>query len=177
MNINLAFITDWLREVIYIYGLGPAKTVLLWLPWPVVFFAVCLVAWRAGGWRIAAVALTGLLFIALTSMWTNTMVTISQVGGRPAALTGYGPAAWASWRQSTAALMPNCDRFSTLCRPCRPSSISRSSPCCLRLGGLAGIIATMIYTMPPAARLTSLGVRQVSFSIKEAAQSYGSTSN
>ena len=43
------------------------------------------------------------------------------------------------------------------------------------LGVVPGVIATMIFALPPAVRLTNLGIRQVPKEIKEAAISFGST--
>jgi glycine betaine/proline transport system permease protein len=44
------------------------------------------------------------------------------------------------------------------------------------LGEVPGIIATLIFAMPPAVRLTNLGIRQVPEEIKEAALAFGSDS-
>ncbi|HAQ86953.1 MAG TPA: choline ABC transporter permease subunit, partial [Pseudomonas sp.] len=41
------------------------------------------------------------------------------------------------------------------------------------LGRVPGIIATVIFAMPPAVRLTNLGIRQVNKEIVEAGQSFG----
>ena len=42
-------------------------------------------------------------------------------------------------------------------------------------GTKAGVIATVIFAMPPIVRLTALGIRQVPSEIKEAALAFGST--
>ncbi|MEC9486851.1 MAG: proline/glycine betaine ABC transporter permease [Prosthecochloris sp.] len=44
-----------------------------------------------------------------------------------------------------------------------------------QLGAVPGVIATLIFSLPPAVRLTSLGIRQVPKEIREAATSFGST--
>jgi len=44
-----------------------------------------------------------------------------------------------------------------------------------QLGAVPGVIATLIFSLPPAVRLTSLGIRQVSGEIREAATAFGST--
>jgi len=44
-----------------------------------------------------------------------------------------------------------------------------------RLGPVPGVVATLVFSLPPAVRLTNLGIRQVPKEIKEAAQSYGAT--
>ena len=43
------------------------------------------------------------------------------------------------------------------------------------LGKVPGAMATLIFSMPPAVRLTSLGIRQVPSEVVEAAQSFGAT--
>lgn len=43
------------------------------------------------------------------------------------------------------------------------------------LGRVPGIIATVIFAMPPAVRLTSLGIKQVPVEIVEAARAFGCT--
>ncbi|MBT7646546.1 MAG: ABC transporter permease subunit [Rhodospirillaceae bacterium] len=44
-----------------------------------------------------------------------------------------------------------------------------------KVGDFSGIIATVIYAVPPAVRLTNLGIRQVPVDVVESARSYGST--
>ncbi|ANT63886.1 MULTISPECIES: ABC transporter permease [Prosthecochloris] len=44
-----------------------------------------------------------------------------------------------------------------------------------QLGAVPGVIATLIFSLPPAVRLTSLGIRQVPGEIREAATAFGST--
>lgn len=43
------------------------------------------------------------------------------------------------------------------------------------LGPVSAVVATLIFAMPPAIRLTNLGIRQVSADMVEAAKSFGST--
>ncbi|TCP60612.1 ABC transporter permease/substrate binding protein [Baia soyae] len=44
------------------------------------------------------------------------------------------------------------------------------------LGTVPGVIASVIFAMPPTIRFTSLGLRQVSVDLKEAAEAFGATS-
>jgi ABC-type proline/glycine betaine transport system permease subunit len=44
-----------------------------------------------------------------------------------------------------------------------------------QIGRVPGVIASVIYALPPAIRLTDLGIRQVPTAIVEAAESYGAT--
>jgi glycine betaine/proline transport system permease protein len=45
------------------------------------------------------------------------------------------------------------------------------------IGTVAGVIATIVFSMPPIIRLTDLGIRQVRVDVVEAATALGSTSN
>ena len=44
-----------------------------------------------------------------------------------------------------------------------------------KLGPVPGVIATLIFSLPPAVRLTNLGIRQVPVEIKEACKAFGAT--
>ena len=174
MNINLAFITDPLRWSIYVYGLGPMKTFLFWLPWPAFILGVVYVAWRAGGRPIALLAFVGLAFIAVVGMWTPTMITLSQVVvALVLAVVIAVPVGVIASRN---------DRFEALIRPVLDAMQTLPAfvyfPLIImlfKIGDLSGIIATVIYSIPPAVRLTNLGIRQVPEEVVEAARSYGST--
>jgi glycine betaine/proline transport system permease protein len=43
------------------------------------------------------------------------------------------------------------------------------------IGNVPGIMATVIFSLPPMVRLTSLGIRQVDFEVVEAGHAFGST--
>ena len=43
------------------------------------------------------------------------------------------------------------------------------------VGNVAGVLATIIFAMPPIIRLTNLGIRQVHPELVEAAQAFGAT--
>ncbi len=174
MNINLAMLTDPAREAIYIYGLGPTKAVLSWLPWPVIVAATCLVAWKAGRWAVTAVTMAGFAFIGVSGMWLDTLVTVSQV--------------MVALVMSLLLAVPlgimasKSDRFDTVLRPVLDTMQTLPAfvyfplvVMLFKVGDLAGIIATVIYAMPPAVRLTNLGIRQVAPAVCEAARSFGST--
>jgi glycine betaine/proline transport system permease protein len=45
------------------------------------------------------------------------------------------------------------------------------------LGMVPGVVASVIFSMPPTIRLTNLGIRQVPLELVEAADAFGSTSN
>lgn len=45
------------------------------------------------------------------------------------------------------------------------------------IGTVPGSVATLVFAMPPAVRLTNLGIRQVDAEVVEAAQAFGATPN
>ena len=174
MNINLAFITDPIRGGIYIYGLGPTRWILNWLPWPVLLIAIAGVAWRVAGWHIAVLSIASFGFIGVAGMWEATMITISQL--------------IVSLILSVAIAVPlgilaaRSDRLDVILRPILDTMQTLPAfvyfPLVImlfRTGELSGIIATVIYAIPPAVRLTNLGIREVPVEAVEAARSYGST--
>jgi glycine betaine/proline transport system permease protein len=174
MNINLAFITDPMRTIFFVYLLLPVRDFLLWLPWPVFFAILAYVAWRAAGWRIMALTVFGLTFIGVVGEWESTMITLSQItvalGLSVVIAVPLGVLAARSDHLEML-LRPVLDTMQTL-----PAFVYLPLVIMLfKVGDFSGIIATVIYAVPPAVRLTNLGIRQVPADVVEAARSYGST--
>ena len=174
LNINLAFITDPMRTYFFVYLLLPTRDFLLWLPWPVFFLALLYVAWLAAGWRIAALTFVGLTFIGVAGEWESTMITLSQV------TVALGLSV--SIAVPLGVMASRSDRFEMLLRPVLDTMQTLPAfvyfPLVImlfKIGDLSGVIATVIYAVPPAVRLTNLGIRQVPAEVVEAARSYGST--
>jgi ABC-type proline/glycine betaine transport system permease subunit len=46
-----------------------------------------------------------------------------------------------------------------------------------RIGIVPGLVATLVFAIPPGIRLTELGIRQVDQEVVEAAQAFGATKN
>ena len=174
MNINLAFITNPIRSSIYIYGLGPTREVLNWLPWPVLMIAIAGVAWRVAGWHIALLTIASFGFIGVAGMWEVTMITISQlIVALILSIVIAVPLGVLAARSDRLDLIlrPILDTMQTL-----PAFVYFPVVIMLfRVGELSGIIATVIYAIPPAVRLTNLGIREVPIEAIEAARSYGSS--
>ena len=174
LNINLAFITDPMRGAIFLYGLSPMRKLLLWIPWPVLILGTTYLAWTIAGWRIALLALFGLGFIGMVGMWEPTLISVSQVA--VALILSIVIAV------PLGIIASRSDRFDAVLRPILDTMQTLPAfvyfPIIIMLfkvGELSGIIATVIYAIPPAVRLTNLGIRQVPTEALEAARSYGST--
>jgi glycine betaine/proline transport system permease protein len=145
------------------------------LSWPVIILLVGLLGYWVSGWRLALGGTAVLFVIGLLGMWQLAMVTLSQVivavffSLLIAIPLGIGAA-----RNDTAAavLRPILDFLQTI-----PTFVYLVPVVMLfNIGRVPGIMASVLYALPPAIRLTNLGIRQASPEAVEAAQAFGSTS-
>jgi glycine betaine/proline transport system permease protein len=148
--------------------------VLQWVP-PVVFIAIVgLLAWRWAGWRIASFAVLAFVLIGMIGLWRLTMVTLSMVTASVLVCLVLG--------LPLGILAARSDRFRSLLRPVL--DVMQTTPAFVYLvpvvmlfsiGTVAGVIATIIFALPPLIRLTDLGIRQVPEDVIEAAEAFGSS--
>jgi glycine betaine/proline transport system permease protein len=148
---------------------------LLALPPIVVIIVFAIVSWRAGGVKLAVGSIATLVFIGLLGMWEETMITLAMVFSSVVFCTMVGiPLGICAGRS---------DRFDRLLRPALDGM--QTTPAFVYLvpivmlfsiGNVAGVLATIIFAMPPIIRLTSLGIRQVHPELVEAALAFGATS-
>jgi glycine betaine/proline transport system permease protein len=118
--------------------------------------------------------LIGLLLIYNMGFWVQTMETLALVitSVLIALVIGIPLGIWASKSDTVENIVrPILDFMQTL-----PAFVYLI-PAVLffRLGEVPGVVATLIFSLPPAVRLTNLGIRQVPSDVREAAQSFGST--
>ncbi|ABC34017.1 choline ABC transporter permease subunit [Burkholderia thailandensis] len=129
--------------------------------------------WRVG-WRFAIFTAASLFLIFATGFWDQTVVTlgltlsstiVSLVLGIPLGI-------WAAKSKWVAAIVrPILDLMQTM-----PAFVYLIPAAMLfGLGRVPGILSTVIFAMPPAVRLTSLGIRHVNREIVEAGQAFGCT--
>jgi glycine betaine/proline transport system permease protein len=154
--------------------LSLAEDILLWLPWVVIVAAVYLLALKAGGQKIALLCTAGLLYMGLVGLWDESMETLAlmMVSVVISLAIGIPLGILASFNDRfEAAIRPFLDFMQTV-----PAFVYLI-PILLffSVGPVAGVIPTVIYAMPPAIRLTNLGIRQVDAESVEAARSFGST--
>lgn len=150
------------------------ETVLLWLPWSVVMLAGFFIGLQAGGLRIALLTSAGLLGMGLFGLWAESMQTFALMGVAVffSLLIGIPLGILASQSDRVAAILrPLLDAMQTM-----PAFVYLI-PVLLFFGiaRVPSVVATMIYALPPAIRLTNLGIRGVSTTAIEAAHSFGST--
>ncbi|RBL91617.1 ABC transporter permease [Chitinophaga flava] len=151
---------------------------VLWLfsflPFYVVIALLAILAWRRAGWGVGIVTALGLSLIYAMGYWVPTMETLSLilVSAFIALLIGIPLGIWAARSKTAGKVMrPLMDFMQTM-----PAFVYLI-PAVLffGLGKVPGVFATIIFAMPPAVRLTTLGISQVPEDIVEATRSFGAT--
>ena len=174
MNVHLGTITNLIHVYVFIYGLKPIKELLLWTPWPVLILVVAWLAHIFTGRRIAVFCVLGMLYIGVVGMWSAAAETFSLVAVAVTLSVAAGvPLGILASRSDllSAILRPILDTMQTL-----PAFVYLPLVIMLfKTGPVAGVVATVVYAMPPAVRLTNLGIREVPFETVEAARSFGSS--
>ncbi|MEM7496481.1 MAG: ABC transporter permease subunit [Pseudomonadota bacterium] len=143
-------------------------------PWPVVMVVICVVAFRAAGPRVAIFTAASLAYIALLGYWEIAMETVALVGAAVLICVAIGIPLGIWFGKSRRAYNfaePVLDLMQTL-----PAFVYLIPIIAFfGTGNPPGILATIIFGMPPVIRLTALGMRGVPESIKEAAQAFGAS--
>jgi glycine betaine/proline transport system permease protein len=123
---------------------------------------------------LAVFTVAGLFLLSWMDYWEETMQTLALVLASAflALLIGIPVGIWAS-RNSKAdqVIRPVLDFMQTM-----PAFVYLI-PAILffSVGNVPGVVATVVFSLPPAVRLTSLGIRGVPEEVVEAAQAFGST--
>ncbi|MDO8390066.1 MAG: ABC transporter permease subunit [Actinomycetota bacterium] len=144
------------------------------LAWPVLIGGVVLIAFVLRGWKFAVFTTVGLIGIGLLGMWEASLVTLAQlvVAVLIAIVVSVPIGIFVGQRpRLEAALEPGLDALQTL-----PSLIYAIPFVMLfQVGYVPGILATVIYAIPPGIRLTALAIKQVNPETLEAAITFGAT--
>lgn len=133
-----------------------------------------LIGWLLRDWKLGLLSMVLLVFIISVDQWDNAMTTLSLVLVATAlALVIAIP---------LGILAAKSDRVSNLVRPVM--DLMQTMPALVwlvpvvmmfRIGMTAGVIATLIFCLPPGVRFTELGIRQVDSEVVEAGHAFGST--
>ncbi len=147
---------------------------LLWMTWAGTTVAGVALVLRFGGLRAALITLFAFASFALAGLWEESMQTLSLmlVAVSLSLLVGIplGIAAGRSRRVSRA-ITPVLDAMQIV------PAFAYLMPVVIlfSIGPAAAVVSTMIYAIPPAIRITALGIRGVPVNTVEAAMSLGST--
>ncbi|MBZ9668556.1 ABC transporter permease [Mesorhizobium sp. ES1-3] len=153
-----------------------AERLLLATPWPVVIAAVAVIAWiTSRSMKIVAGCVVTLLVIGWFDMWDDTMKTVSMIFVCTVLAIVIGIPIGIGMARSNRLqriVNPVLDVMQTM-----PSFVYLIPVVMLLgIGRVPGVIAVVIYAVPPMIRLTNLGIRMVDKDVLEAADAFGSSS-
>ena len=145
------------------------------LPPSAVILLFAVAAWRYAGKRVTVFTVLSFLLVGYLGLWDDTMTTLAMVicSVLFCAIAGIPLGIMAG----------RSDRFEMFLRPFLDAM--QTTPAFVYLipvvmlfsiGTVSGILATIVFALPPIIRLTSLGIRQVHPELVEAALAFGATS-
>jgi glycine betaine/proline transport system permease protein len=159
-----------------LYFLVWFEKLLLSAPWPIVLiFLVCLTHVAARSVKLTVGVTVSFLLIGYFGMWDNTMRTLSIITVATLLSITIGI--------PIGIMMARSDRVQRVATPIL--DIMQTMPAfvylipvvmLLGIGKVPGIIAVIIYAIPPLIRLTNLGIRLVDREVLEAATAFGANS-
>ena len=142
-------------------------------PWPIITLLILVVAWFASrSVRVVLGCLATLMIIGYFDMWQDTMKTISMIFVCTVLSIAIG--------LPIGILMSRSDRIQKIVSPVL--DVMQTMPSfvylipvvmLLGIGRVPGLIAVVIYAIPPMIRLTDLGIRLVDRDVLEAADAFG----
>jgi len=147
---------------------------LLWFhPWVLAIGIIVIGLWRVG-WRFAVFALAALALVLGMDLWEETISTLALVLASTfvSLVIGLPIGIWAAKNDVVDQIVrPVLDFMQTM-----PAFVYLiPAAMFFGLGTVPGAIATIIFSMPPAVRLTNLGIRQVPKEMVEAGIAFGCT--
>ncbi|MDQ2851306.1 MAG: ABC transporter permease subunit [Actinomycetota bacterium] len=173
IQIGITNFVTFIQSLISQPGFGRPAPLIGWLG---VIALVVFITWLATTWRYALFAGAGFFFLGLQGLWQESMDTLALTLGAVliAVVIGIPLGIWIGRHDTPRRLvLPVLDFLQTM-----PSFVYLAPLTLLFLiGPASATVATLIFAIPPVIRLTDLGIRGVSLTTVEAAESLGSTRN
>lgn len=150
-----------------------SEKVLLTTPWPLTIILFSALAyWASRSLSVVIGVVVAFCLIGYLGMWQDTMRTLSIITVCAVVTIAIGiplGVLMAKSNRLQSVLTPILDIMQTM-----PSFVYLLPVVMLLgIGKVPGLIAVIIYALPPIVRLTNLGIREVDFSLIEAAEAYG----
>ncbi|ELV7518098.1 proline/glycine betaine ABC transporter permease [Photobacterium damselae] len=151
------------------------ENLLLDSPWWLVIAVLATLAYVASrSWKLTLGVIISFVLIGVFGMWDNTMRTMSIILVSTLVAIGVGiPIGIAMARSDRVqnGVTPMLDVMQTM-----PAFVYLIPVVMLLgIGKIPGVIAVVIYAIPPVIRLTNLGIRLVDKEVLEAATAYGAS--
>lgn len=170
---NFAFITKWISSVTET-GIDAMVFSMLWLPPWVLILIFTALAWWLSTRQVAIFTVAGLALIWNLGLWEPTVSTIALVLIATLIAVAIGlpiGVLAALYTPVNRVTMPILDFMQTM-----PAFVYLIPAIpFFGLGPVSAIFSTVIFSMPPAIRLTCLGIQQVPGDLIEAADAFGSS--
>ena len=142
------------------------------IPFPLAVLIFLFFAYKTNGFKFAILTMIGLVFIDLVDLWSESMTTLAMIFTAVIFCILIGiPLGILCSRSKTfeTVMRPILDVMQTI-----PSFVYLIPVVMLfGIGLTPGVVATIIFALPPIIRLTNLGIRQVGKGFKEAGLSLG----
>ena len=151
------------------------QDLLIETPWPLILVILgALSWWGSRSWKMVVGTVLAFLFIGWLDMWEDTMATLAIVSVATLLCIAIGIPIGILMARSDrvqAMILPVLDIMQTI-----PSFVYLIPVVMLLgIGKVPGLLAVMIYAIPPIVRLTNLGIRLVDKEVLEAADAFGSS--
>lgn len=168
---NLSWLFDFFSTVIK-WMTDTLEDILLWPPAVVVAGIFGLLGWFVRKYTFGIFTFLGFMFIYSMLLWEPAMSTLSLVlvSSIIAVIIGIPLGILAAKKEWASSLFkPILDFMQTM-----PAFVYLIPAIIFfGIGKVPGVVATVVFAMPPAVRLTELGIRQVDKEVVEAAEAFG----
>ena len=156
---NFSPVFQAIKDVIVWFLIG-LEDMMLWLTWPAMIAAISLASWLLVSFRMGLFSASSLLLLATFGLWEATVETMALIIVTVTLSIGLAVpmGVWASQNDRLDAILrPILDGMQTM-----PSFVYLVPAIAFfSLGDTPAVFATLIYAVPPAVRLTNLGIRQL----------------
>ena len=171
IQVNLNWLLEFIKTVIgaLVEGVGDG---LIATPIPVVILIAAALCWLFRSWQLAIGTIVMFFLIVGMGQWENAMLTLALViiATLVAVLLSVPLGIWSARNATVRAILkPVLDLMQTM-----PAFVYLIPAIVFfGIGFVPGVIATVIFSMPPGVRLTELGIRGVDAETVEAGQAFG----
>ncbi|GAA1856985.1 ABC transporter permease [Microbacterium koreense] len=175
---------DWLRDnltalfeiitVVVKWSVEGLTDVLLAVPVLILIAIFALIGWLLRSWQMALGTALAFLLVVAMDLWVATMQTLSLVlvATIVALIIAIPLGIWSARNDTVRAILkPVLDFMQTM-----PGFVYLIPAITFfSIGVVPGVVATVIFALPPGVRLTELGIRGVDSETVEAGQAFGAT--
>ena len=184
-------LTDWLNSMMdgLVASVGPffrafskmmdhpmswVRDLLQWVPWAMTIGLLVLASYAVSGWKLAVFTFFAMFYMVMIGYWPESMNSLAlvMVSVPLAVMIGFGVGTAAFYSERADRIIsPTMDVLQTI------PVFAYLLPILLLFGfgPVVGLIASILYAVPPMVRNTTLGLRRVNPEVVEAGMMAGAT--